>query len=467
MSKASRALLLSSALFLASCQSLNFGERMAMRGGEEALDRAGAVEASLPDALPFAVSPTRADSFAGLYADPLLGEYIDRALAANTDLAQARARLAAAEARLRQAEARDSFTLSAGASGGLSTLLSDFDVNDSAGLNLGVGYVPDVFGGIAADVDGSAAREGIARAELARLRRTIAARTAQSYIAVIAADARLALARENFEFLGETQRVSQARFELGQTARADFALSEAEYENSRAALADQELSARERRRALAALINAFADEDLAVAPDLPRPSAAAIGLREAADRAVLSRFDVQAARLGVVAAVADVDSTIASTLPSFSLNGGITGGLNLSDLFDVDTYIARLTASISDVLFDGGGEEARIDGAQANVEGALARFEAQARDAYSDLVAGFDRVEVARLRIAALDAAADAAQSALDLETIRFEEGDAILLDVLTVQRRVNSILGARISAEADLLQSLADAHLAAGPATP
>ena len=453
-----RLLLLCAAAALAGCQTLAVSSGMGLGESE-------AVAAAVPDALPFTVPAERATSFAALYDDPLLAQYIERALAANTDVEAARARLAGAEARLAQARARRSLTISGGASGGVATLLSDFDVDDSAGLNLGLGYDPDIFGGIRAGIRSEAARTAIAQADLARLRRTIAARTAQSYIAVVASDARLALARENFEFLGETLRVSRARFEAGDIARADFALSEAEYENSRAGLVAQELSARETRRALASLINAFADEDLPVAPALPRALGPGVGLREAADRAVLSRFDVEAARLAVIAAAADVDAVRASTLPSVSLSGSVAGGLKLSDLFDIDTYVARLTAGLSDVIFDGGGEAARIDGAEANVDAALARFESQAREAYRELVSGFDRVAVARQRVTALEAASAAAETSLELENIRFDLGEAILLDVLTVQRRVNSIRGARISAEADLLQSLSDAHLAAGPA--
>ena len=452
-----KAWLLGAAL-LCGCQTLAIADPAGLGTGE-------AIAATVPDALPFAVPAERAASFGALYDDPLLARYIQRALSENTDIDAARARLRGAEARLAQARARRSLTLSAGASAGVATALDDIDPIDNAGLNLGVGYDPDLFGGLRAGVRGEAARAAIAQFDLARLRRAIAARTAQSYIAVVAADARLALARENFEFLGETLRVSRARFEAGDIARADFALSEAEYENSRAALVDQELSARETRRALATLINAYADEALPVADALPRALGPGVGLREAADRAVLSRFDVEAARLGVVAAVADVDAVRASTLPSVSLSGSVAGGLKLSDLLDIDTYIARLTAGISDVLFDGGGETARIEGARASVDAALARFEAQARDAYRELVSGFDRVAVAEQRVRALQAASAAAETALELEQVRFDLGEAILLDVLTVQRRVNSIRGARISAEADLLQSLADAYLAAGPA--
>ena len=455
----SRSWVLGIAVALSGCSTLD-------RSVAESTDaKRGAVEARVPMALPFAVSPVRADSFAALFEDALLSVYLDRALAANTDLAGARARLAGAEARLAQARASRGPRVSADASAGVATLVSDFDLNDNAGAGLGVAYDPDVFGRLRANVRGAEARRALQAAELARLQRVILARTVQAYIATIAADAQLELARENFEFLGETLRVSRARFEAGDTSRADFALSEAEYENARASLAAQELGARETRRALASLIGAFADEELPVAETLPRVGAAGIGLMGGADRAVLTRWDVEASRLGVVSAVASVDAVQASTLPSFSITGGVSGGLELSDLFDIDTYVARLSAAVSDVIFDNGLDAARITEAETGIDAALAAYEASAREAYRELVSGFDRAENFEARLAALDAASVAAERALELENIRFDLGEAILLDVLTVQRRVNFIQSDRIRTESGYLQAVADAHLAAGPA--
>ncbi len=441
----------------------------------EALDESASAQQSvladaIPDTLPSAFisvqsqTGPRASTLASLYSDSLLMTYLDRAAGESTDLATARLRLEAAEARLRQARARRSFSLSASGSLGAATGLDDIDFSDEGGVSLSAAYDPDLFGGLRAGVRSAEARRAIQSAELERLQRVILSRTAQSYIAAVAADAQLALAQENFDFLGETLRVSRARFEAGDIARSDYALSEAEYENSRAALAAQTLSARDSSRALASLLNAFADEELALATTLPAASGLSVSIQSGADQAVLSRWDVEAARLGVVAAVADFDATRAATLPSISLSGRVGGGLSISDLFDIDTYVSRLSASIADTIFDGDGETARIDEAKTAIDLALVAYEARAREAYRELTSSFDAVEVAAARVTALQAASVAAERALELETIRFDLGEAILLDVLTVQRRVNSILSARISAEATYLQALADADLASGP---
>ena len=57
-----------------------------------------------------------------------------------------------------------------------------------------------------------------------------------------------------------------------------------------------------------------------------------------------------------------------------------------------------------------------------------------------------------------------AAERALELEGIRFDLGEAILLDVLTVQRRVDATRSARIRTQRRYLEAVAQAHLALGP---
>ena len=69
------------------------------------------------------------------------------------------------------------------------------------------------------------------------------------------------------------------------------------------------------------------------------------------------------------------------------------------------------------------------------------------------------------LALEALERASASAEEALALEQIKFDLGETILLDVLTVQRRVNAIRGSRISTERRLLDAQIDAYLALGAA--
>lgn len=411
------------------------------------------------------ISDKPAQSFADLLPDPLLADYLAAALAGNNSIEQARIAVAAADLRLTQSRARRGPFVGLSGSTGLATGLDDFDLSDSARLSANLSFDPDLFGELRATVRGSQAQLFLRDAELARLQRAVLARTAQAYVQAIETDLQLALAQENFEFLGETLRVSRARFEAGDIARSDYALAEAEYENSRASLFAQQLGARESRRTLADLVGRYDVASLPIASALPPIAAQQATLRATADRAVLARYDIEAQRLAVVSAAASLDATKASTLPGIGLSGSLGGGLNLSDLFDIDTYVASLSAAISDTVFDNGLDRARIAESRTRLDAALATYNEALRDAYRDVITSLDRLDVFQSRLVALDAASMAAGQALELEQVRFDLGEAILLDVLTVQRRVNAIQSSRIREESAIRTALVDAYLAAGPA--
>jgi outer membrane protein TolC len=425
-----------------------------------------ALNGTVPASALGAISDRPAQSFADLLPDPLLADYLNAALAGNNSVQQARIAVEAADLRLAQSRARRGPSLGLSGSSGASTALNDFDVSDSARASATLSFDPDLFGEIRANVRGSEAQLFLREAELARLQRATLARTAQAYVQAIETDLQLALAQENFEFLGETLRVSRARFEAGDIARSDFALAEAEYENSRASLFAQQLGARESRRTLADLVGRYDVETLPISDTLPPIAVQHANLRATADRAVLARYDIEAQRLAVVSAAASFDATKASTLPGITLSGSVGGGLSISDLFDIDTYVASLSTALRDTVYDNGLDAARIAESQTRLDAALATYSEALRDAYRDVISSMDRLDVFRTRLIALDAASRAAGQALELEQVRFDLGEAILLDVLTVQRRVNSIQSSRIREESAIRTALIDAYLAAGPAS-
>lgn len=434
-------------------------------GGTAAETEINALNGAVPTSALGTISDRPAQSFADLLPDPLLADYLAAALTGNNSIEQARIAVTAADLRLTQSRARRGPFVGLSGSTGLATGLNDFDLSDSARVSASLSFDPDLFGELRATVRGSQALLFLRDAELARLQRAVLARTAQAYVQAIETDLQLALAQENFEFLGETLRVSRARFEAGDIARSDYALAEAEYENSRASLFAQQLGARESRRTLADLVGRYDVESLPIASALPPIAAEHATLRATANRAVLARYDIEAQRLAVVSAAASVDATTASTLPGIGLSGSLGGGLSLSDLFDIDTYVASLTAAISDTVFDNGLDSARIAESRTRLDAALATYSEALRDAYRDVMTSLDRLDVFQSRLVALDAASMAAGQALELEQVRFDLGEAILLDVLTVQRRVNAIQSSRIREESAIRTALVDAYLAAGPA--
>lgn len=437
-----------------------------------AVDETTLIEAealAIPGDWQVSADPVRADGFASLYTDPVLADYLDAALAGNYDLEQARLRVIRAEAQLAQFRARRAPQLNSSAGLGASAPINDLDSGDESGsLGLSAGFDPDLFGSLQADIDSATARAEIARAEEARLRRIILANVVSAYVGAIEANLQLAVAEQTLEFLAETERVTTARFEAGDVAGADLALSQLEVQSARATVAEQRFAAEDSRRALSILIGGFGDTMLADMPALPMalPNAATttIGLSGTPTALIERRFDVQAARFAVADAAASLEGARADNLPSASLSASLSGQSPLSDLFDIDTYIASLGSALSFNLLDGGTNDARQRDAKAALDNALSLYGEVLRTAMREIRGTVDQVETISVALDALQGAEAAAERALELEGVRFDLGESILLDVLTVQRRVDAIRSSRLRTQRRYLDALAQAHLALGP---
>ena len=406
-------------------------------------------------------------SWQTLFDDDLLADYLRRAGSQNLDLQQAEARLRQAEASLRQSRALLGPTISANfTASGFSDLSDTSSTSDSGSASLSANWDPDLFGINRATIRQAAARYKLQSADTERLRRIILAQTARAYFQIVEADLQLDLAQENLSFLDETKRVSEARFEAGDIARSDLALAELEFENAVAGLRNQEFAARSARRALSVLIGEFGADDLQVAQRLP--AAREIGLHPVPADLLSARYDILAARAALSVELDGLTIAQRANWPGLRLSGRLgTSGAEIADLFDPDFYIASLTASLDAVLFDSGRNRGEIDAAKARLEGAIAAYAQVVRTAVFDVNDAFDEYATLANALEALERARISAEEALALEQIKFDLGETILLDVLTVQRRVNAVRGARISTERRLLDAQVSAFLSLGtPAT-
>jgi len=451
------ALLSAAALTLAACQSPAANRTL----GDIATD-----EARLPSAWQVEVEAnTLPGDWTDLFDDAQLRNYLAMAEANNLDLKQAEARVRQSAASLRQSRALLGPTVNADLSAtGLSELTDIDQTSDSGSASVSGAWNPDLFGVNRATIRQAEAQLDVQRASTARLRRAILAQTARSYFQIIEADQQLGLAQENLTFLDETRRVSEARFEAGDIARSDLALAELEYENAVAGLRNQEFAARSARRALSIILGDFGSASLEVSERLP--NAANLGLSALPAELLESRYDVRAARAAVTAELESFEATRRANWPSLRFSGRVgSSGAEVSDLFDPDFYIASLTASLSAVLFDSGRNAAQAEAAEARIDAALAAYAATVRGAVFDVNDSFDQSATLRQALEALERGRASAEEALALEQIKFDLGETILLDVLTVQRRVNAIRGARINTERRLLDAQVDAYLSLGDA--
>jgi multidrug efflux system outer membrane protein len=369
------------------------------------------------------------------FGDPVLDGLVERAGRENTQIHVAAARLAQARALLRRAESErmPQVGVSAGASRGTvagagpaaSTLVSA-----AAGLS----YELDLFGRISRSTRAAALDAQAGEALLQSTRLLVQAETAQTYLALRAADTERAILHDTVEAYRNTLRLTERRFQAGDVAELEVARVRTEV-----AATESEAFALERTRAalehaLAVLVGEVAS-GFSVAKDDRETSLPVVPAGVPAT-VLARRPDVSAAMAQLEAAQARVGVAQAAWFPNVSLtaNGGFASP-EVSDLFKWSARAWSVGALLSLPLFDGGRREAGVRVARGDFDAALAEYRGKVLVAFKDVE---DELASLRLLHEQSQAQARAVESAVRttaLSETRYRNGFVSQLDLLDAQR--------------------------------
>jgi multidrug efflux system outer membrane protein len=371
------------------------------------------------------------------FADPVLDGLVERAGAGNTGIQEAAARLAQARALVRSTDAdrAPQFGIGAGATrqAGASTTGSAAPATlASAGANLS--YEIDLFGRLARASDAAALDAKAREALLQSTRLLVQAETAQAYLALRAIDIERALVRETVAAYRNTLRLTQRRHQAGDIAELDVVRVESEL-----AATESEALALDRRRAelehaLAVLVG---DAASSFAVDAGDWTTALPQVPAGIPATVLARRpDVSAAQSSILAAQARVGVARAAWFPDVSLTAA--GGFASPELGDLFKWSARawgLGALLSLPIFDGGRREAGVQGAQAQLELALAGYRGQVLVAFREVEDQLSSLRLLHEQAQAQARAVSSAARATVLSESRYRNGLDSQLELLDARR--------------------------------
>ena len=381
------------------------------------------------------------------FDDPLLTEFVTRALEANADLEAAAARVRLARASLRGTQA--SFWPSIGLGVSATEREGSGDTLYSGGLD--ASYEVDLFGGVRRSV--SASRADLAATEAARqsTRITVAAEVALAYVEARLAQRRFAIARANLAAQDETLQIVDWRVLAGLAGSLDLEQARRLRAQTAAAVPAVEQSFEAAVNRLAVLLAApIADLRLRLLaePNTPVPLAAtpAVGIPAEALR---RRPDVLAAEQSVIAEVARVGVRQAALYPALRLTGSFGGSAtSLGDVADVAT--GALIASLAQPIFEGGRLRAAVAAQRASADAAVANYRGALLAAVEDTENALVAVDSAQRREAQLVVAEEAARNAVLLARSQYQAG---LIDFQTLLDNERSLLAtedSRAGARAD-----------------
>ena len=411
-----------------------------------------------------------------VYGDPELERLIEEALAQNTDVLVAAARVDEARALLGESRAALRPEVSGNASAG--RLRSSAATGtlppgaprerDNYRATLDVSYEIDVFGRLRAASD--AARADLAASEAVRdaVRLALTARVASSYYGLAALDAQVDLTRRALRLREEALALQRRRREAGLISDFDLRQLEAETATVRAQLPPLERDRELEEAALAALLGraprAVLEDAVArtaLAADAPSAVVVPSGLPS---ELLLRRPDIVEAEQRLVAANAHVAVARSAYFPSIRLTGFLgSESAELDDLFSGPAGIWSFAAALAQPLYAGGRLQAQRDAAAARERAALAQYQGAVRGAFREVRQALSAQVRARQSFEAQAARVDALAETLRLARLRYASGVSSQLDVLDAERGLLAAQTARIEALRAQRAAVADLYRALG----
>lgn len=391
---------------------------------------------------PVDVSLPLASEWWNLFSDPKMTAFIEQTLSANRQLDVAQANIKIVTETLERQKLETSYETQSGGNLNIGRNgAPNRNVTATFGGFTGASWEYDAFGRIEATI--RAAELSIEAAEQARqdIAVIVSSETALAYVDLRGAQKRLAVARENAQTQSNSLSLLQTLFDNGRATQLDIARSEAQYRTTLADLPRFQAVIDGAISRLATLTGASAanpDPSLLSAgrilADIPAlQSPMSIGTPEDLIR---RRPDIRAAEVEIARLLALSDVERSRLFPTVTFNGDISALFGAGNRLD---QLSSIGFGFGPALSWEGPDlrrvRADIDVADARTEGAYRLYEQTVTQALSDVeIALSNRVNEQRRR-KNLRLAADAAQTALDIATLRFEEGLDDFLDVLDAQR--------------------------------
>ena len=399
------------------------------------------------------------------FDDPVLSRLVDDALATNTNIDAAGARVRQARAALKGTRAGWWPTLDFGASASrLMGVGADAQVRDRTTYDAGFDarYELDLFGGQRRSEQASAADLAAVEANLHSTQLTVAAEVALNYVDARLAQRQLEIARANLAAQDETLQIVQWRVQAGLVGALDL-------EQARQLRAQTASTVPAREQALSSALNRLSvltgsapgTVDARFATSAPIPLAIAADTAVPAD-VLRRRPDVTAAERSLIAETARIGVREADLYPSLGLSGSLGGNSsNWGDL--TNAAFGSLAAGLTAPIFEGGRLRAAVEQQRAAAIQSLAVYRDTVLVALEESENALVAISVTERRERELVIAEDAARNATTLARGQYQAGIIDFSNLLDAERSLLTTETSRAAARADRANAAVQLYKALG----
>lgn len=412
------------------------------------------------------------------FGDAQLSALVDKALAQNLDIAQARARVLQARAGLGAANAalRPSATLSGQAArayqsvetplGRVLDAAPGYDrYGNSYEANLEAGWELDVFGGLRRGKEAALADYQASEAGVVATRLAVAAQTADVYTSIRGLQARLAIAERQVDTQQGLLDKVRLLHERGLAAEYQVQQTEGELAHVRASMPVLQAGLDAAMNAMDVMLGSAPGThraEFAAASAIPRaPQLAATGTPADLLR---RRPDLIAAERRLVAANARIGEAISEYYPKFSLSALLGSATTQSgNLFSAGAAQSAGVLGLRWRLFDFGRINAQINLAKGQEAEALAAYRESVLRASEDVENAFSALVNREAQAATLTAGEASLANARQSSFTAYQNGAASLIDVLNADQTLLRSADARAQAQTESARAAIAAFRALG----
>jgi multidrug efflux system outer membrane protein len=387
------------------------------------------------------------------FGDPVLTQLVERALANNTEIAIAAARVQ--EARAQERLARSQLFPSLDLGGGITRSrsvgpLGTAGESTAAQPLFQTAYELDLFGRLGDQVDAAqhTALATQAGADAAAL--SVAATVGSGYMTLRALDARLGILEATLASRAEALRIARDRARVGYTSQLELRQAEAEYEATAQSIPQARLQIARQEDALSVLVGD---------PPMAAPRGAALDrislppVPEGLPSDLLRRRpDIAQAELTLVASDASLSAARAQFLPQVRLTA--SAGAVLSSALADPIAIWSVGGSVLAPIFNGGRLQAQLDTAAARRDQAAFGYRRTVMTAFREVEDNLAAAQQIALQRARLESQTTATAEALRHATNRYQAGYSSYLEQLDAQRALLNAQLAAVQARADELNA-------------
>ncbi|TCS36301.1 NodT family efflux transporter outer membrane factor (OMF) lipoprotein [Paucimonas lemoignei] len=374
-----------------------------------------------------------------------LDQLMERALAANHDLAAATIRIRQARASAGITDAGRLPTADLSASGTRShSNQAGGSTSEQSQLGVSIAYEVDLWGGKAAQSQAANARVDANTYDRDAVALVLQADVAANYFQALALNDRLAIARKNLEAARSVLSLVEVRYNKGATTGLEVAQQRTSVLNIEAQIPQLEQELRAKQTALAVLLGQAPQGFSIQGNSLAGMHLPAVATEQPASL-LERRPDIKRAESRLVAANADINAARAALYPHVRLSasavasGIVTGGSNV---------VGSLLASLTQSLFDGGRLRGQVDLSQAQRDELVEQYLQSVLVSLKEVQDSLHAVTTAQARQGLLTDAASEAKEAFRIANVRYQAGSQDLLTLLDSQRTQLQAEDSRVQAE-------------------